>query len=116
MNDSKNYLTVWELQQLCDKLNLPSDGLKGELIGRIQKFVTMDDSRVTICRARIPSVPTVDRSTETVDEPSMMQSVFSFSFWCPKIVMLFGFFGGCFALFQLFLTETENIPVRRSWF
>lgn len=35
MKSEKNFLTVSELQSLCEKMNLSTDGLKNELIERI---------------------------------------------------------------------------------
>lgn len=37
MRKSKNYLTLDDLQKVCEKLGLPTDGLKTELIERITK-------------------------------------------------------------------------------
>lgn len=131
MTNPKSYLTVSELQQLCEKLNLSSNGFKHELIERIQTFASSADLRVSTCHARIPLTTTSDQSTQTVFEPtvspsdqctqtvhesSLSQSFLSFNYWVPKLAMLFGFFGGCFSLLQMFFTETENIPVTRSWF
>lgn len=42
MNRSKNYLTVSELRDVCERLGLPSDGSKQELIERITNFTSIE--------------------------------------------------------------------------
>lgn len=75
MSDSRSYLTVAELQQICEILGLPTDGLKHELIERILKFVptttpnfvnskSSDFTRIAYFRANVAPVQSFDQSTQ----------------------------------------------------
>lgn len=89
MGDAKNYLTVSELQQICQKFGLSSEGLKHELIKRILDFTsieTLDDidsknsqptnvSRVCYTRTRIiPSEAHESSDLNSDDQPEPIQS------------------------------------------
>lgn len=69
MNRAKNYFTVDELQQICEKLDLSTDGLKSELIKNILDYSSTDSdiSRISVFRAKIPTSQTSGRSTQTPD-------------------------------------------------
>lgn len=121
MAETKNYFTVNELIALCQNLNLDTSGTKSELIDRLQYYQPQSEiSRVSICRARISPVSTIDQSTQfpeetlslNVNRSSNVEKCYQ---WFTKIAIWIGLFGGFYALSQFFV-GFENIPVKRSWF
>lgn len=118
-NLAKNFLTVEELKNICEKMNLPTDGLKSELIERILNFEPLTSSSSTK-----PNYTT--HGTQTSNE--ILVSKFNghrttgTNVWNPsfiwKVLIFIGFFGSCLALAQFFFTGYENIeiPVKKSFF
>lgn len=135
MSGSKNYLTVLELQQICEKLGLPADGLKHELIERISNFVAVesprhdnsagsqsDISRIVFSRLKLAPL---GHSEQTSRESSLnwgrsirFDTIFQkFGSVLQMVALAIGFFGGCVVLSHLFVdVEKISIPVRHSWF
>lgn len=118
---NKEFITVPELRALCEKLNLPSNGIKHELIKRLNEF----DPTVaysTSCRCDSQSttsiIQTADQSTQTMPTTAAVTVITTTTrkFW--KALILFGVIVGILALaMQLFPTnEKIEVPIKRSWF
>lgn len=122
MATRKTHMNVDELQNLCENLNLPTDGFKEDLIARILNFSNSSSSSTSESTSIIS--PTKSQSTQTEDQPTpttnnnnnkMELKFFKISFW--KSIAVFGLIGGCFAALQLpNFYEKKEIIEKRSFF
>lgn len=74
MSSHKNHLTVTELQQICERLGLSTDGLKHELIERMVNFTPTEISADTIDSQKIHS-PVVSNIRFTRTRITPIQSI-----------------------------------------
>lgn len=106
----KDFLTVPELQDLCEKLNLSPEGLKRDLIGRVINFAPN-------------SVGTVHQSTQTdemLNTAPMKSATSYFNDRILKWIFGFGFTVavGAMMLMMFFNGSDEiiEVTVQRPWF
>lgn len=126
MKEFRNYFTFVELQQICVKMGLCTEGSKPELIARILDCIKMplppvlvEKQSSNIVRTIVqkvsfqPSnfVPKTPAETSKLDTGSRFKNLFR------NIFSFIGFFGGLYAIAPLLeFFETMEISVKRSWF
>lgn len=135
MKHVKNHLNFDELQDICSKLGISTDGLKSELIERILNFIpkkkcvtvstssqSTDSSQLSIQRIKIVPKQTSDQAIQTSNDALITNSSYRFNFWYYCLFFMFlimfiiGFFGGCFSLFgSIFFEEKIEVPVKHSF-
>lgn len=118
MKMKKTFLIVDELQDVCKKLNLETNGLKHELIERIINCTSSDSPSTSLDSPSTSSsiVARISQGTQTDESPidglnkSYNGKKISFKVLL-FVVLLIGIF---FTLFQLFMNK--EIPKKRSFF
>lgn len=137
MKKSRNYLTVDELQGICERLGLATDGLKTDLIQRILEspsaraptdefFDAVDSHSSTTSRVvlqRMKTVPIIENlSTKpSIDLPiSVCKVNLSYKSWYTYLIFFVAIIvivGGFISFFEIFRSEEKfEIPIRRSLF
>lgn len=129
MNVSKNFLTVRELQEICEKMNLSTDGVKHELIERLvnsARNVSSESNSQSSSSSIMPelTLQKMDQATQTADESTT--KILNDKFWFQnirngaflKVFFAIAFSVGCYALFHLFIKIEKKIEitVKRPWF
>lgn len=128
----KDFLTVAELQDICESLNLSTDGLKSELITRIIDFTQSKSPSSPLPLPPPPSpstaaaasqsavsqakTTTIEKSTQTPDDGFRSQSIK----WFVVAVLLILAIGFAVGLIIYCRNETEEkieiVLKHRPWF
>lgn len=114
-------MTVPELQELCEKLNLSSEGLKRELIARLINYTPNADENIdqTTQTGELRNTPTSMAKVEKINQSTPDSSKNYFNDAVLKWIFAVGFVVvvGAMVLMLIFNVSNEKIEinVKRPW-
>lgn len=117
----KDYMNLDQLQNLCDKLNLSSDGTKRELIERLDNYIHPNSSNSSSSIPRTCEKPTPSTSEMTTPANTTTTTTSTVDYWFNavlKSLFALGIVAIAVGLMML-LNQTEEkieIIVKRPWF